>query len=124
MNTQQADTQAVSEWANQSCQHIDSDGKWSTQANAAQIEKFPGWKLLSTIDGVDQLQKEFSFKGFDQVQKALQPILKIAETQDHHPEVTFSFNFVRVTWCTHSAGGISNNDWVCAAKAEQQLSQI
>ncbi len=47
--------------------------------------------------------------------------MALAREQDHHPQVQFGYNTLSVEFSTHSAGGISNNDWICAALLEAAL---
>ena len=42
----------------------------------------------------------------------------VATNEDHHPEVTFSYAFCRVRYLTHAIGGLSDNDFICAAKTD------
>jgi 4a-hydroxytetrahydrobiopterin dehydratase len=42
----------------------------------------------------------------------------IANTEDHHPDLGIGYNYCRVTFSTHSIGGLSENDFICAAKLD------
>jgi 4a-hydroxytetrahydrobiopterin dehydratase len=42
----------------------------------------------------------------------------IAHQQDHHPDMTLSFSRCKLTWNTHSVGGLSRNDFICAARVD------
>ena len=55
---------------------------------------------------------------------AVHAITHLADDEDHHPEVTFSYNRVKVQWSTHSANGITDNDWACAAKLDDALKHV
>jgi 4a-hydroxytetrahydrobiopterin dehydratase len=45
----------------------------------------------------------------------------IAHREDHHPDLAVSYNRCRVEWSTHSVGGLSENDFICAAHIEAML---
>jgi 4a-hydroxytetrahydrobiopterin dehydratase len=45
----------------------------------------------------------------------------IAHREDHHPDMTVGYNKCRVEYSTHSVGGLSENDFICAAKVEAAL---
>jgi 4a-hydroxytetrahydrobiopterin dehydratase len=45
----------------------------------------------------------------------------VAHQEDHHPDLEVSYKFCKVTWSTHSVGGISENDFICAAKVDALL---
>jgi 4a-hydroxytetrahydrobiopterin dehydratase len=42
----------------------------------------------------------------------------IANREDHHPDIELGYGKVKVTWATHSVGGLSENDFICAAKVD------
>jgi 4a-hydroxytetrahydrobiopterin dehydratase len=43
----------------------------------------------------------------------------IANTEDHHPDLKLGYNYCHVTFSTHSIGGLSENDFICAAKLDK-----
>jgi 4a-hydroxytetrahydrobiopterin dehydratase len=80
---------------------------------------------LATLSGwdaaADGLSRTFTFDGFASTIGFVNAIAWIAEQEDHHPELNVSYGRCRVTWSTHSAGGITGNDVICAAKVERLL---
>ncbi len=46
-------------------------------------------------------------------------VANMARREDHHPEITFGYEQAKVSYTTHSAGGVSENDFICAAKVDQ-----
>jgi 4a-hydroxytetrahydrobiopterin dehydratase len=73
----------------------------------------PGWTHEGGIIG-----KTFSFTNYYQTMAFVNGVALIAHREDHHPEMTVSYNRCRVAFNTHSIGGISMNDFICAAKLE------
>ncbi|WP_312510754.1 4a-hydroxytetrahydrobiopterin dehydratase [Massilia sp.] len=72
----------------------------------------PGW---TAIDGV--LFREFKLPNYRATIAFANAVADIAETQNHHPEMTIDYSTCRVIWSTHSAGGaLTENDFICAAK--------
>ena len=124
METTTPAIKSVAQWETTQCIHIEQDGQWPKDLIIRQLEHFPGWQCLSDANGHTRLQKKFSFKNFEQTKKAIAHTIEVADAQDHHPEVTFTYNTLALSWNTHSAGGISNNDWACAAKVEQLIDLI
>lgn len=78
-------------------------------------EKFatlpPPWKMAG-----GKLTGEWQTADFAEVQKIVRAAMRIAEKENHHPEVAFGWNNVRVVFRTHHPPGISGLDFVCAAK--------
>ena len=71
-----------------------------------------GW---TAIDGI--LVREFKLPDYRATIAFVNAVAQVAETQDHHPELTVGYATCRVTWSTHSAGGaLTENDFICAAK--------
>jgi 4a-hydroxytetrahydrobiopterin dehydratase len=74
-----------------------------------------GWQV---IDG-KQLVKEYGFPDFHQALAYVERLGEVAESEGHHPDVHLSWGKVRVELSTHSVGGLSENDFILAAKADQ-----
>lgn len=116
----------VSDWLHVSCQHLGEGHNWSVDEVEAQLDEFENWSVEMDAKGEKArvLWRQFSFANFEGVKLAIHAITHIADDEDHHPEVTFTFNRVKVKWNTHSADGITDNDWTCAAKLDDALKHI
>ena len=79
----------------------------------ALLAEVPGWSLR---DGA--LEKSWSFTDFHHTMAFVNAVAWIAHAQDHHPDMTVSYNRCAVRFSTHSIGGISENDFICAARIE------
>jgi len=78
----------------------------------AMLNDVPGWLA---VDGI--LSREFRLPDYRATIAFVNAVAQVAETQDHHPEMTVGYATCRVTWSTHSAGGaLTENDFICAAK--------
>jgi 4a-hydroxytetrahydrobiopterin dehydratase len=72
-----------------------------------------GWQL-----GPDTLHKTFQTADYHRTMALVNAIAWIAHEQDHHPDLHVGYNRVTVHWSTHSVGGLSINDFICAARIE------
>jgi len=43
----------------------------------------------------------------------------VAAQEDHHPDISFGYNACTITWWTHAVDGLSENDFICAAKVDR-----
>ncbi len=77
------------------------------------LKQVPGWEHR---DGV--ISKIFSFKSYADTMGFANSVAWIAQREDHHPEMLVSYDRCRVAYSTHSVDGISDNDFICAAKIE------
>ena len=68
-----------------------------------------------------QLEKEFKFKNFQGALDFTNKVGELAEAVDHHPEICLTWGRARITIWTHSIGGLSEADFVFAAKAEMLI---
>jgi 4a-hydroxytetrahydrobiopterin dehydratase len=84
---------------------------------SAQVDAFlkevPGWTRAR-----DAIEKSWSFADFYETMAFVNAVAWIAHAQDHHPDIALSYNRCSVSFSTHSVGGISENDFICAAKIE------
>jgi 4a-hydroxytetrahydrobiopterin dehydratase len=79
----------------------------------ALLTGLPGWTYA---DGA--ISKTFSFADFHQTMAFVNALAWIAHRQDHHPDLAVSYNRCSVRYNTHSIGGVSANDFICAARIE------
>lgn len=114
------------DWAELKCRHIGAEGCWSAELIHSQLVKFDGWSVK--FDAHNQqavcLWRRYTFNNFEGVKLALKALTRLADQHDHHPEAHFSYGHLEVSWNTHSAGGLSNNDWICAAHLHKALKHI
>ena len=82
--------------------------------------------LLQQLDGWTQhkqvIDKTFAFNNYYQTMSFVNAVAWISNQQDHHPELTVNFNKCKVEYSTHSVEGLSENDFVCAAKVDALFS--
>ena len=73
----------------------------------------PGWQVLN-----GELVREFKFSDYYHSIAFVNALAYVAHAQDHHPELSVHYNRVQVRFSTHDVGGLSLNDFVCAAKVD------
>lgn len=82
--------------------------------------------LLSQLDGwllTDKLiSKNFSFKDYYQTMAFVNATAWVSHREDHHPDITIGYNQCRVEYTTHAINGLSENDFICAAKIDALFS--
>ena len=82
------------------------------------LERLPGWELQPVAGGI---VKDFKFKDYHRTMAFVNAVAWIAHAEDHHPDLEVGYNHCRVRYSTHDVGGLSRNDFVCAAKVEMLL---
>ena len=65
------------------------------------------------------LQRSYQFKDFYRTMSFVNAVAHIANVEDHHPDLELGYNYCRVTFTTHAIGGLSENDFICAAKLDR-----
>ncbi len=80
------------------------------------LRELDGWALHeATID------KTFEFKNYYQTMAFVNAVAWISHREDHHPDMAVGYNKCRVEYSTHAIGGLSENDFICAAKVDALL---
>ena len=80
--------------------------------------------LLSEVPGYTadteqrKISKEYGFDDFYETMAFVNALAFIANNEDHHPDLEVSYKTCRVTYSTHDAGGLTQNDFICAAKID------
>jgi 4a-hydroxytetrahydrobiopterin dehydratase len=82
------------------------------------LRQLSGWSVDETA-GHLQLSKTFRFKGFMPGVQLIDRIAPIAEAEAHHPDLHLTYGSLRVELWTHAAGGLTENDFVLAAKIDR-----
>lgn len=77
------------------------------------LTALPGWSIES-----GQIARTWSFANYDETMAFANGIAWLAQRENHHPDLTVGYNRCRVAYSTHDVGGLSMNDFVCAAKIE------
>ena len=83
-------------------------------ANLAQLE---GWSLSG--DGANvAIEKTYHFANYYETISFVNAVAFVANAQDHHPDLSVHYDRCVVRYSTHDVGGLSENDFICAAKAD------
>jgi 4a-hydroxytetrahydrobiopterin dehydratase len=65
------------------------------------------------------LKRSYQFKDFYRTMSFVNAVAHIANVEDHHPDLEVGYNYCRVTFTTHAIDGLSENDFICAAKIDR-----
>lgn len=76
------------------------------------------WQLVE--DG-RALLRQLKFKDFYRTMSFVNALAHVANLEDHHPDLEVGYNYCHVRFSTHAIGGLSENDFICAAKADALL---
>ena len=109
-----ANPPATSDLAQKSCRAC--EGKVTAlrdQQITSMLREIPGWELSGKT-----IAKSFKFKNYYETMAFVNAVAWISHREDHHPDLEVGYSACRVKYSTHSVGGISANDFICAAKIE------
>ena len=81
-------------------------------------KKVDGWKITQNDKKVYLLEKEFEFKNFLESQKFVNEVGKVSEEEGHHPDIIFGWGYAKINITTHAIEGLSENDFILAAKID------
>jgi 4a-hydroxytetrahydrobiopterin dehydratase len=76
------------------------------------------WQLSADSHSI---AREFKFKNYYETMAFVNVVAMIAHQQDHHPDMKVGYNRCNVAYSTHSVGGLSDYDFICAAKIDATL---
>lgn len=96
----------------QVCSH-QSGPALSAETIATLLPQLDGWAVT---DGL--LCKTFRTADYHRTMALVNAIAWVAHAQDHHPDLLVGYNRCTVQWSTHSVGGLSINDFICAARID------
>ena len=82
-------------------------------------KKIDGWDVIKDKKDIFFLEKNFKFKNFKDSQKFVNKVGEISEEEGHHPEIIFGWGYAKVNITTHAIEGLSENDFILAAKIDK-----
>ena len=93
-------------------EHCVANAKALGESDIATLSKAaPGWTRKGGA-----IERRFKFKDFHHTMAFVNAVAWIAHREDHHPDLAVGYDHCGVTWSTHSAGGLTRNDYICAAR--------
>jgi 4a-hydroxytetrahydrobiopterin dehydratase len=98
------------------CSH--ATARLGTEQAQDYLTQLCNWRVAN--DG-DSIQRRYHFKNYEQTLAFVNAVAEIARAEDHHPDIGFGYNYCDVHFSTHSVGGLSENDFICAARIDTLL---
>ena len=106
----------INELANRLCRPLKGkDHLLGDDAVVKGLAALPGWER---IDDGQAIRKTFRFPDYHRTMAYVNALAYLAHAEDHHPDLGVHYDRVVVRYSTHDVGGLSDNDFTCAAKAE------
>ena len=81
--------------------------------------KVDGWDVKKNINKIYFLEKNFIFKNFINSQDFINKVGEISEAEGHHPDISFGWGYAKIMITTHAIEGLSENDFILAAKIDR-----
>ena len=82
-------------------------------------KKVDGWDIIKNEKKIFYLYKKYEFKNFVESQIFINKIGEISENEGHHPDISFGWGYAEIKITTHAIEGLSENDFILAAKIDQ-----
>jgi 4a-hydroxytetrahydrobiopterin dehydratase len=88
----------------------------AAEAAVLRAQLHPDWQISPDAKS---LKRSLRFRDFYRTMSFVNALAHIANVEDHHPDLELGYNYCRVTFTTHAIGGLSQNDFICAAKLDR-----
>ena len=82
-------------------------------------KKVDGWDVVKNEANIYLLEKKFTFKNFLESQNFVNEVGKVSEQEGHHPDISFGWGYAKINITTHAIEGLSENDFILAAKIDK-----
>lgn len=83
------------------------------------LKELQGWSFAD-----NKIEKEFKFPSYMKSLEFAYSVGRIAEQEGHHPDLLIKWRRVKITLTTHAIKGLSGNDFIMAAKSEQEYTRF
>ena len=97
----------------------ESTTPFSTSEIHKYLKKVDGWAIKSDKDKKYYLEKKYKFKNFKESEKFVGKVGLIAESENHHPDILFGWGYAKIKIFTHAIKGLSESDFILAAKIDK-----
>ena len=104
----------MSDLASRSCSPQHGPALTADRAGAL-LKQLQGWTISPNAK---EIHRTFLFQSYYATMAFVNAVAWIAHREDHHPDMTVGYNKATVTFSTHSVGGLSENDFIAAAKID------
>ena len=81
-------------------------------------KKVDGWNVKKNEKKIYFLEKNFKFKNFINSQNFIDKVGEVSEQENHHPDISFGWGYAKIEISTHAIEGLSENDFILAAKID------
>lgn len=88
----------------------------AAEASTLQAQLQDGWTIAADAKS---LKRSYRFKDFYRTMSFVNAVAHVANIEDHHPDLEVGYDYCRVSFATHAIGGLSRNDFICAAKLDR-----
>jgi len=108
----------MTELAERKCKACEGGVAPLTRVEAENLQKelHGDWALNMEVGA---LRRAFAFRDFYRTMSFVNALAHIANIEDHHPDLEVGYNYCRVQFTTHAIKGLSENDFICAAKLDR-----
>lgn len=100
------------------CRPLEGDAAMGCDRVTAQLSVLPQWRL---VDGA--IGRTYRFTDYFETIAFVNALAWMVHREDHHPDLRVGYDRCEVRFRTHSAGGITENDFICAARADAIFDQ-
>ena len=105
---------SAADLAHQKCKPFEGGvSPLKAEETAMLLGQLNGWQFADSV-----ITKNYEFKNYYQTMAFVNAVAWMAHREDHHPDMTVGYNRCRVNYSTHAIGGLSENDFICAAKVD------
>ena len=87
------------------------------------LPQIPSWTVCEE-ESIERLICSFAFLTYEDSVKFTNEVAKLAEKENHHPEIFLEWGKVTVTWWSHKIKGLHNNDFICASKTDDLFKEL
>jgi len=88
----------------------------AAEASALRAQLHPDWEIAADAKS---LKRALRFRDFYRTMSFVNALAHVANLEDHHPDLEVGYDYCRITYTTHAIQGLSQNDFICAAKIDR-----
>lgn len=112
----------MSDLASKHCTSCEGIGAALTETQLTKLlpQLSEKWEVISNNL---KIKRSFKFKNFFETMSFVNAVAFISNVENHHPDMEIGYNYCNITFTTHALNGLTQNDFICAAKIDELLKQ-
>ena len=111
----------MEDYSTKTCEACNADAPKASEGSLSNfLAKYSDWSLSNDVD-FPQIARVYKFSKYTLGLEFVNLVAELSDAEGHHPDITFGWGYARISITTHAIEGLSENDFILAAKIDEKI---